>query len=194
MVGLLTTVTPEFGRVSVHGTRTDVLRAQARRVGLPLHEVELPYPCSNEQYEAAMAAAAAALVDAWGVTHVAFGDLFLEDIRAYREEMMAATPLEAVFPLWDLDTDALAREMAGAGLEAVVVSAPEDSAAVELVARPWSPDAIRSLNAGVDPCGERGEFHTCVVASPGMDRIRCRTGEIVSRDGARYADLLLEAS
>ena len=194
VVGLLTTITPRFGRVSIHGTRTEVLRAQARGLGLPVHEVALPYPCPNEAYEAAMLEAAAQLADAWDAARVAFGDLFLEDVRAYREELMDSSPLAPVFPLWGLDTAGLARDMADAGVEAVVVSAPEESAAVELVGSPWSPEAVAALDAGIDPCGERGEFHTCVVAVPGLDRIGHRTGEVVTRDGARYADLLLEES
>lgn len=190
-MGLFTTVTPEFGRVSIHGTRREVLAAQGRGLGLPVWEVELPHPCSNEQYEAAMASATASVVREWGATHVAFGDLFLEDVRAYREDRMASTDLEPIFPLWGRDTGALAREMLDGGVEAVVVSAPESSAVVDLVGHPWSPAALDALPATVDPCGENGEFHTCVVAGPGLERIEHRVGEIVSRDGARYADVLL---
>lgn len=194
VVGLLTTVTPEFGRVSIHGTRRDVLRAQAGGLGLPLWEVELPYPCPNEAYEAAMLGATAAIAEQWGVSQVAFGDLYLEDIRAYRERLMARTPLEPVFPLWGLDTGELARGMADGGIEAVVVSAPLDSAALPLVGRPWRPETVAALGAGVDPCGENGEFHTCVVAAPGLDRLGHRMGEVVEREGARYADLILDGT
>lgn len=191
VVGLLTTITPAFGRVSVHGTRLEILRAQSDALGLPVWEVELPYPCSNEAYEAAMGDAMAGMLDAWGVTHVAFGDLFLEDVRAYREERLAGTPVAPLFPLWGLDTGALAREMLGAGVRAVVVSAPESSPAAGLVGKVWSAEALESLPADVDPCGERGEFHTCVVGGPALDPIEHRVGEVVRRDGAVYADVAL---
>lgn len=191
VVGLLTTVTPEFGRVSIHGTRQEVLAAQAERLGLRVWEVELPYPCPNETYEAAMTRATDRLSEWWDVTHVAFGDIFLEDVREYREELIEDTPLSPIFPLWGRETGKLADEMVEAGLEAVIVSAPEDSDAVDLVGRPWDPDRLAELAPSVDPCGERGEFHTCVVAGPGLPRIEHRLGETVERDGARYVDLLL---
>lgn len=191
VVGLFTTVTPAFQRVSIHGTRREVLAAQARGLGLPVCEVELPYPCPNEAYEEAMTEATRGVVEAWGATHVAFGDLFLEDVRAYREEAMEATPLEPLFPLWGRDTAELAREMVEGGLEAVIVSAPEASAAAGLVGQRWAPEVIATVAPSADPLGERGEFHTCVVASPDLDPIPHVVGEMVIRDGACYADLLL---
>lgn len=191
VVGLLTTVTPAFDRVSVHGTRIEVLRAQADALGLPLRLAELPYPCPNEAYESAMTGALEELTDAWGATHIAFGDLFLEEIRAYREELVERTPLRPLFPLWGRNTAALAGEMIDAGLQAVIVSAPETSSAAELVGGLWSPEALAGLDAGLDPCGERGEFHTCVVGGPDMPPLPHRIGEVVRRDGAVYADLLM---
>jgi uncharacterized protein (TIGR00290 family) len=190
IVGLLTTVTPEFDRVSIHGTRREILTAQAEGLGLPVWEVELPYPCPNEAYEAAMRDATTGLSGSWDVTHVGFGDLFLEDVRAYREEAMEETPLSPIFPLWGRDTGELARQMVEGGVEAVIVSAPDSSDAVDLVGRPWDPDALAALAPSVDPCGERGEFHTCVVAAPGLEGIEHHLGEVVDRDGARYVDLL----
>lgn len=192
IVGLFTTVTPAFDRVSIHGTRREVLAAQGAGLGLPVWEVELPYPCPNEAYEAAMGEATEAVADEWGATHVAFGDLFLDDVRAYREATMRGTPLDPVFPLWGRDTRELASEMRVGGVEAVIVSAPETSEAVELVGRPWDPEVLAERAPSVDPCGERGEFHTCVVAGPGLDGLAHRVGEVVERDGARYADLLLD--
>ena len=191
VVGLLTTVTPRFGRVSVHGTRLEVLEAQARGLDLPLEKAELPYPCPNEAYERVMLEALADVADAWSATHVAFGDLFLDDIREYREGLVEPSEVQPLFPLWGLDTEALAEEMRGAGVEAVIVSAPDTSPAAGLVGRPWSPDVVRGLDGEVDPCGERGEFHTCVVASPELDALDYEMGETVRREGAVYADLLL---
>lgn len=190
-MGLLTTVTPEFGRVSVHGTRREVLQAQAVGLGLPLWEVELPYPCSNEVYEEAMEGALAGMTREWAPTHVAFGDLFLEDIRAYREANMEATHLEPLFPLWGLDTAELARDMLDAGVHALVVSAPESSPAASWVGRRWSEALLADVGEDVDPCGEEGEFHTCVLGGPGLEPIPYRVGDIVSREGAVYADVIL---
>lgn len=192
VVGLLTTVTPEFGRVSIHGTRQAILAAQAARLGLRVWEVELPYPCPNERYEAAMTRATDRLSEWWDVSHVAFGDIFLEDVREYREELLEETSLSPIFPLWGRDTGDLATAMVDAGVDAVIVSAPEDSEVVDLVGRRWYPDRLAELAPSVDPCGERGEFHTCVVAGLGIEPIHYRIGEVVERDGARYVDLLLD--
>ena len=191
VVGLLTTVTPRFARVSVHGTRLEVLQAQADGLGLPLRRAELPYPCPNEEYEAAMLGALADITAAWDATHVAFGDLFLEDIRAYREDLVEPAGVEPLFPLWGLETGSLAREMDDAGLKAVIVSAPETSPAAGLVGSLWSPAAIDGLEREVDPCGERGEFHTCVVASPELQPLGYEAGKTVRRDGAVYVDIRL---
>ena len=194
VVGLLTTVTAQFGRVSVHGTRVEILRAQGRGLELPVWEVEIPYPCTNEDYGAAMAVALEGIANYWSATHVAFGDLFLEDVRAYREDLMRDSELEPLFPLWGLDTHNLAHEMLDAGVRAIIVSAPESSPAASLVGSRWSAETLLRLPADVDPCGERGEFHTCLVGGVGFDPLAHEVGEVVHRDGSAYADIALVAS
>ena len=193
VVGLLTTVTRAFERVSVHGTRVSVLRAQAAALGLPVREIDIPYPCGNKQYEAAMTTALRHLAHDERATHIAFGDLFLEDVRAYRERRLEGSGFAPLFPLWGLDTRALAADMEGAGVQAVMVCAPESSAAAGLVGEPWSPRALDALG-NVDPCGERGEFHTCVVGAPGLARLDVVVGPVIRRDGAVYADVTLAGS
>ncbi len=192
MVGLLTTVTSAFDRVSVHGTRVSVLYAQAKGFGLPVWCVGIPYPCSNRDYEEAMASAVDGVMEKWAPTHVAFGDLLLEDVRAYREERLAQTPLEPLFPLWGRDTRILAEEMLAAGLEAVVVSAPGGSGASTLVGHPWTAETLCRLPNGIDPCGENGEFHTCFVGGLGFETLPYELGKIVERDGSCYCDLYIQ--
>lgn len=190
VVGLLTTVTPAFDRVSVHGTRRSVLHAQSGALELELLEVELPHPCTNEDYEKAMRGAIERLTGDLGATHVAFGDLFLEDIREYREDRLEGTGMEPLFPLWARDTRELADEMEEGGIEAFIVAAPESSSAADLVGTRWSPGAVTEVG-DVDPCGERGEFHTCVVGGPGLPPFDVEIGETVRRDGSVYVDLEL---
>lgn len=191
VTALVTTVTPTFGRVAVHGTRTEILAAQAGAAGLPLHTVELPYPCSNEAYESAVQP----LVEkarAAGVTTMAFGDLFLEEIRAYRERLLAGSGITPAFPLWGRDTAGLAEEMLDEGLEARIVSLDPERLPRELAGRVLDRRMLDSFPTDVDPCGENGEFHTCVVAGPMFDeRIDVRSGDVVEREGFVYADLLL---
>lgn len=190
VAGLLTTVTTAFDRVSVHGTRRSVVRAQARALALPLTEAEIPYPCSNERYEAAMRAALRTLARGPTVTHLAFGDLFLEDVRAYRERLLEGTGIEPLFPLWGLDTRALADTMEKAGVRALIVAAPEDSQAAAVVGTPWTPGALDALE-DVDPCGERGEFHTCLVEGAGLPPLDVEIDTPIHRDGVVYADVRL---
>ncbi|MFW6198955.1 MAG: ATP-binding protein [Gemmatimonadota bacterium] len=190
VVGLLATVTPAFGRVSVHGTRLSLLRAQAEGLGFDVWEVELPYPCANEDYERVMGGVVRSLVDERGATHLAFGDLFLEDIREYREGLLEGTGVEPLFPLWGRDTRELAGEMEAGGIDAVIVAAPESSSVAGLVGTRWSREALKSF-PDVDPCGERGEFHTCVIGAPGLPPIDVEVGEKVQRDGSVYVDLEL---
>lgn len=190
VVGLLTTVTPAFDRVSVHGTRRSVLRAQSEALGLELVEVELPHPCANEDYEKAMRGAVESLMGILGATHVAFGDLFLEDIREYREDRLEGTGIVPLFPLWGRDTRELADEMEEGGIEAFIVAAPESSPVARLVGTRWSAEVV-SRHPDVDPCGERGEFHTCVVGGPGLPPMDVDVGERVQRDGAVYVDVEL---
>ncbi|HTW76978.1 MAG TPA: ATP-binding protein [Thermoplasmata archaeon] len=190
VVGLLTTVTETYQRVSMHGVRESILDAQARAVGLPLRKVEIPSPCPNEVYERAMSRAVAELRDA-SVTHLVFGDLFLEDIRAYREDRLRGTGLTPVFPLWGRPTPSLAREMIDAGLDARIVALDPRAVPREIAGHRFDRELLDRLPATVDPCGERGEFHTCVVDGPMFSRpIPVRAGEVVERDGFVFADLV----
>jgi uncharacterized protein (TIGR00290 family) len=192
VVGLLTTVTRAFGRVSMHGVREEVLEAQARAVGLPLFKVEIPSPCPNEVYEEAMRLAVAQLLDR-GVSRLVFGDLFLEDIRAYREDRLRGTGLEPVFPLWGSPTAPLAREMIGSGLDARIVALDPRHLDRSFAGRRFDAALLRDLPPTVDPCGERGEFHTCVVAGPMFGApLDVVPGEVVERDGFVFADLTLD--
>ncbi|HVZ74835.1 MAG TPA: ATP-binding protein [Polyangia bacterium] len=190
VVGLLTTLNEAYERVAMHAVRATLLRAQAAAAGLPLTEVPLPWPCSNEQYEAAMNRAHADAKRA-GIEVVAFGDLFLEDVRRYREEKMAGTGLRPIFPLWGEPTDALARRMIAGGLRARVTCVDPRQLAPAFAGRAFDEDLLRDLPAGVDPCGERGEFHSFAHAGPMFARpIAVRVGEVVERDGFVFADLL----
>jgi uncharacterized protein (TIGR00290 family) len=190
ITGALTTVTENFGRVSMHGVRESVLRAQCEAAGLALTTVPIPFPCPNEIYEARMAAALEA-VRAEGITHIVFGDLFLEDIRAYREAKLAGTGIAALFPLWQRPTDRLARDMIAGGLEAHIVCIDPKCVPRSLAGRRFDAALLRELPAGVDPCAERGEFHTCVVAGPMFSRaVSVEVGDIVERDGFVFADLV----
>jgi len=191
VVGLLTTVTQKFSRVSMHGVRESVLDAQARAAGLPLYKVEIPSPCPNEVYERSMASMIARL-RAQGVSRVVFGDLFLQDIRDYREEKFRGTGIEPVFPLWGRPTDRLARELIASGLRAYLVALDPKKLAPAFAGREFDTSLLADLPPEVDPCGERGEFHTCVVAGPMFDApIRVIPGEVVHRDGFVFADLEL---
>jgi uncharacterized protein (TIGR00290 family) len=190
VVGLLTTVTRTFERVSMHGVREVLLEAQAASIGLPLTRVEIPYPCPNEVYEQAMADALASAA-AHGVTHVVFGDLFLADIRAYREAQLARAGLNGVFPLWDRDTTLLAHEMIAAGLDARIVCVDPSCLDRSFAGRTFDLALLAELPAGVDPCGENGEFHTFVADGPMFARpVPVSPGIIVERDGFVFADLV----
>ena len=188
---LLTTVNESANRVAMHAVRTDVLQAQADAVGLPLITVNIPYPCPNDVYEARMAATIAN-AKAEGFTHVAFGDLFLEDVRRYREERMKGTGLTPIFPLWLRPTETLARDMLEGGLDAYLTCVDPRVVAESLAGRRFDARLLSDLPSGVDPCGEHGEFHTCAVAGPMFSkRIEVRVGETVQRDGFVFADLEL---
>lgn len=190
VVGLLTTVTDAYERVAMHGVREALLDAQAAAVGLPLVKVRIPSPCPNEVYERAMGEAmAAALAD--GIDHVVFGDLFLADIRAYREAQLARIGMTPVFPLWLRDTAALAREMIREGIEAVLTCVDPKQLDRSFAGRTFDAALLAALPASVDPCGENGEFHTLVTAGPMFARpIATRTGAVVERDGFVFADVL----
>ncbi len=189
---LLTTVNTRFERVAMHAVRTNVLEAQARAVALKLHVVPLPWPCSNEVYEEAMRGACDQAL-ARGVTHVAFGDLFLEDVRAYRVEKLAGTGLEPLFPLWGEPTAALARRMVDGGLEALVTCVDPKKLPAAFAGRRFDHALLDELPAGIDPCAENGEFHTCVLNGPEFrEPVPGRLGEVVERDGFVFADVLLD--
>jgi uncharacterized protein (TIGR00290 family) len=191
IVGALTTVTETFGRVSMHGVREDILAAQLEAAGLPLVRVLIPFPCPNEVYEARMAAALAD-AKAGGVTRVIFGDLFLEDVRRYREEKLVSTGIAPVFPLWQRPTNALAREMIDAGVETYLACVDLKQLGKEFAGRRFDHALLEELPASADPCGEKGEFHSCVVAGPMLARrIPVVVREVVEREGFAFADLVM---
>ncbi len=190
LVGLLTTVNEVADRVAMHAVRRELLQAQARAIGLPLWIVPLPWPCSNREYETRMQRAIARARRA-GVTHIAFGDLFLEDVRHYRETQLNGTGIDPLFPIWGLDTERLAREMLASGLRAIVSCVDPAQLSGELVGRTYDERLLAELPAGVDPCGERGEFHTFCYAGPMFRRpLTVRVGQRVLRDGFWFADIL----
>ncbi len=190
IVGLLTTVTAAYDRVAMHGVRRALLEQQAEAAGLPLVVVELPAPCSNAEYEARLGAALAR-ARAEDVVHVVFGDLFLEDIRAYREVQLAAHWMTGVYPLWGRETRALAREMVASGIRARLACVDPRQLDRAFVGRVFDEALLEALPAGVDPCGERGEFHTFVTHGPMFSRpVEVSVGEVVEREGFVFADLL----
>jgi uncharacterized protein (TIGR00290 family) len=190
VVGALTTVTSAFGRVSMHGVREVLLDRQMEELGLPCRKIGIPSPRPNDLYEREMARALEA-AKAEGVSHVVFGDLFLEDLRAYREAKLAAAGITAVFPLWRRDTRALADQMLASGLRATLTCIDPRTLPASFAGRTFDASLLADLPSGVDPCGENGEFHTFVSAGP-MFRapIAVTPGEIVERDGFVFADLL----
>jgi uncharacterized protein (TIGR00290 family) len=190
VAGLLSSVNEQARRVSMHGVREEILREQAAAAGLPLMTVPLPYPCTNEIYESRMAhVVARAAAD--GFTHVAFGDLFLEDVRRYREDRMSGTGLTPLFPLWGRPTPALAREMIAGGLRARIACLDPRITPREFAGAEFDDALVDRLGAHIDPCGERGEFHTCVTAGPMFSRaLDVTPGEVVERDGFVFCDLV----
>lgn len=192
VVGLLTTVNLAFNRVAMHAVRQELLRAQADAAGLPLYEVGIPWPCSNEQYEAAMASAVAD-AKARGITVMAFGDLFLEDIRAYREQKLQGTGMRPLFPLWGRPTAELAQEMVNGGLRARLTCIDPKHLPREFAGRTFDAGLLADLPGAVDPCGERGEFHSFAYAGPMFKApIAITPGEVVERDGFVFADFTLQ--
>ena len=192
VVGLLTTFNEAAGRVSMHAVREALVEAQADAAGLPLWPVNLPWPCSNDDYERRMRAVVARAREE-GITHMAFGDLFLEDIRDYRIRQLSGTGIEPVFPLWcsPAETAGLARQFLDGGVRAVLTCVDPRQLPGSFVGRSYDADLLADLPAGVDPCGERGEFHTFCFAGPMfVSEIGVRVGEPVSRDGFCFIDLL----
>lgn len=190
VVGLLTTVNSTADRVAMHAVRRELLEAQAASLRLPLHVVELPWPCPNEVYEQRMSEAVRTAVDA-GVERMVFGDLFLPDIRAYREERLAGTGLSPAFPLWRRPTKLLAQEMGHAGVRAVLTCVDPSQLPPEFAGRWFDAELLEELPDGCDPCGENGEFHTFVVDGPGFSYpLDVTVGEVVERDGFVFADVI----
>ena len=188
VVGLLTTLNLAFERVAMHGVRRSVVEAQARAAGLPLWPVLLPWPCSNEIYEQRMRAATDRAV-AEGVQAIAFGDLFLGEVRAYRERHLAGSGLESLFPLWEMATAPLARTMIAGGLRAKISSVDPKQLSPHYAGRDFDEALLSELPPSADPCGERGEFHTCVYAGPFFRApLQLEAGEVVERDGFVFAD------
>jgi uncharacterized protein (TIGR00290 family) len=186
---LVTTVTSSYDRISMHGVRRSLLRRQAGALGLPLVEVTIPPGCTNAVYERRWRDAfASSRLD--GAEEVAFGDLFLEDVRRYREDLLARAGKRGVFPLWGRDTAALAREFVASGFRAVLVCVDPKQLDGSFAGREYDEALLADLPAAVDPCGERGEFHTFVYAGPGFSSpIGCRVGDVVERDGFVFCDL-----
>jgi uncharacterized protein (TIGR00290 family) len=197
MAALLTTINESAQRVAMHAVRVDVLQAQADAVGLPLWRIPIPSPCPNEVYERAMAAAVSRAV-AEGFTHVAFGDLFLEDVRRYREERLAGTGLTPMFPLFDPSpgyTARLARDMVTSGLRARITCVNPKVIDPKFAGREFDASLLAELPPEIDPCGERGEFHTCSYAGPMFKHaVPIDTGITVERDGYIFTDLCLTPS
>jgi diphthamide synthase (EF-2-diphthine--ammonia ligase) len=192
VLGLLTAFNEATDRVAMHAVRRELVEAQAAAAGLPLYSVMLTHPCTNEVYEARMGAAIAQ-AKARGVTHIAFGDLYLEDIRAYRIKLLEGTGIEPLFPVWTSieETPALARRMLESGLKAVVTCVDPSQLGESFLGRRYDEGFLADLPAGVDPCGERGEFHTFCYSCPEFsNEVRAEVGESIHRDGFWFADLL----
>ena len=194
IAALHTTVTADHDRVSMHAVRRELLEQQADRLGLPLRVVALPTPCSNDEYERRMSASLAR-GRAEGIDQIVFGDLFLEDIRAYREARLAETGIRPIFPLWLRDTRTLAAEMLDAGIRARVTCVDPRQLEPAFAGRQFDRAYLKDLPPAVDPCGERGEFHTFAFDAPGFrDAVEVVSGQIVERDGFVFADLLPAAT
>jgi uncharacterized protein (TIGR00290 family) len=188
IVGVLTTVNEKYGRVAMHGVRASLLDRQIAALGLPAIKINIPSPCTNEIYEARMAETCAA-IKAQGVDHIVFGDLYLEDIRAYREEKLRPLGMTAIFPLWQRPTRALAEEMIASGLVAHLVCVDPKQLDRSFAGRRYDAALLADLPPGIDPCGENGEFHTVVSAGPMFAHaIPVTIGEVVEREGFVFAD------
>jgi len=190
VIALLTTLNEEFDRVAMHAVRRELLEAQSRAAGLPLWSIPLPWPCSNQEYESRMRAACDRAL-AEGVDAIAFGDLFLTDIRAYREKQLAGTGLEPIFPVWQIPTHHLANDMIAAGLRAKLTCVDPRVLDRRFAGRDFDSGLLADLPPSVDPCGENGEFHTFVYAGPMFQQpISVAPGEIVDREGFVFADFV----
>jgi uncharacterized protein (TIGR00290 family) len=191
VVGLVTTLNTSSDRVAMHAVRRQILEQQANAAGLPLYPIQLPSPCSNSEYEAVMTTFIAKMHE-MNIQHMAFGDLFLEDIRHYREQQLCDSGITPLFPLWQQPTRQLARDMIDAGLVAHLTCVDPRLMPAQLAGHRFDQDLLSALPAAVDPCGENGEFHTCVTAGPMFNYdVEVNPGEIVERDGFVFADLQL---
>ncbi len=189
VVGLVTTINAQAGRVAMHAVREQLVDLQAEAVGLPVWKVAIPSPCSNDAYDAAMAQVIARARDE-GISNMAFGDLFLADIRAYREEQLAGTGITPLFPLWGRDTTVLAREMTSAGVRATLTCVDPRQLDPAFAGQRFDDSLLDRLPRSCDPCGERGEFHTFAWDGPEfVHPVPVTVGEVVERDGFIFADL-----
>ncbi|MFQ5789111.1 MAG: ATP-binding protein [Acidobacteriota bacterium] len=190
VAGLLTTVNAEYERISMHGVRNALLQIQAEAVGVPLEKITIPHPCPNSIYERLMGEA----IDrarVQGIEAVAFGDLFLEDVRAYRERMMEGTGLEPLFPIWGIPTSELARTMVASGQRAILTCVDPRQCSPRFLGRTFDDDLLDELPETVDPCAENGEFHTFATQGPAFrKRVETTIGERVEREGFHFIDLL----
>ena len=187
--GLFTTITRNFDRVSMHGVRTELIKLQAEAIGLPLHLITLPYPCSNEQYEAIMQEFIEKVLST-GIDFMAFGDIYLEDVRRYREEKLAGSAITPLFPIWGQTSEEISRELISLGFEAYITSVDPDKIPGRFVGQKYDQKFLNQLPSSVDPCGENGEFHSFVTNGPIFKKpLEVVVGEIVSRDGFLYADI-----
>jgi uncharacterized protein (TIGR00290 family) len=190
VVALLTSFNAEANRVAMHAVRRALVETQAARIGIPLWAVDLPWPCSNVEYEDRMRAVCQR-ASTENITAVAFGDLFLQDIRDYRERQLQETGLEPLFPVWQIPTEQLGRDMIAAGLKARITCVDPSKLEKEFAGRDYDLDLLRALPAGVDPCGENGEFHTFVFDGPNFrNPVKFSTGEVVCRDSFWFCDLV----
>lgn len=190
VVGLMTTVNQVHQRVAIHAVRLELLQRQAEAIGLPLQVIDLPSPCTNSQYEAAMERFVDELKRR-GIECLAFGDLFLADVKEYREAKLAGTGITPLFPLWQAPTDRLAKEMISSGLRAVVTCVDPQQLPLSFAGREFNEQFLADLPDHVDPCGERGEFHTFAYDGPMFEKaVSIEMGEVVERDGFGYADVL----
>jgi uncharacterized protein (TIGR00290 family) len=191
VTGLFTTINAAFGRVAMHAVRVELLRQQAQAVGLPLHLMAIPYPCSDEQYAAVMTDFMAH-ANSDGVRCMAFGDLYLQDVRRYREERMQGSGIAAVFPLWERPTRALLEEMLAGGLRACLTCVDPRVLPAEFAGQELTPELLERMPSDIDPCGENGEFHSFVFDGPMFSQpLDIEMGEVVERDGFVFADCRL---
>jgi len=188
--GIFCTVNSEFNRVAMHAIRVELLLQQAKSIGLPLQIIEIPYPCSNELYEEIMARFVES-AKSENIEYFAFGDLFLEDVRSYREEKLNGSGITPIFPIWGLSTDKLTEEMIRSGLRAVITCIDPKQLPQEFVGREYDEAFLNDLPEGVDPCGENGEFHSFVFDGPMfVKHIEISLGKVVQRDGFVFVDVV----